>query len=423
MRKFKAVGLIFLLFACIAAALVYSISSLGPKVGNTFSTISNSLPGDTAPVPGLVESLPPFFSSPSGGGAGPLDEVDSLLQSSMSGSLAYNAPPEMDLQETVKIHLVLSPNQSEEELKKQVTEPGSVFSSDNIKLTDKMEAKLIPADPDAFTIQELQESRQLVTNVEPTNWYWQVMAKKSGKQKLSLVVYRVVEYQGEELTRVVKEFESDIDVKVSPQSRIPWAGILLALLLVSAAGGWLLFRNSRKEAAQAPGRSGHPRVAPRGRTSQGNIFLSYRRSDSADIAGRIYDGLVAEFGREPIFKDVDSIPLGVDFRQILARKVSECKVLLAIIGDEWAETRDENGNRRLDDPDDFVRIEIESALTREIPVIPLLVRGAKMPAAEHLPPSLHELVYKNGMPVRPDPDFHHDMNRLISALEQILRSD
>ena len=142
MRKFKAVGLIFLLFACIAAALVYSISLLGQKIGNTFSTISNSLPGDTSPVPGMVESLPPFFSSPSGGGAGPLDEVDSLLQSSMRGSLAYNAPPEMDLQETVKLHLVLSPNQSEEELKKQVTEPGSVFSSDNIKLTDKMEAKL-----------------------------------------------------------------------------------------------------------------------------------------------------------------------------------------------------------------------------------------------------------------------------------------
>jgi hypothetical protein len=158
----------------------------------------------------------------------------------------------------------------------------------------------------------------------------------------------------------------------------------------------------------------------RGRKGASNIFISYRRSDSADITGRIYDSLVDEFGRAPIFKDVDSIPLGVDFKQYLDQKVSECRVLLAIIGDEWAEARDTSGNRRLDDPDDFVRIEIESALEREILVIPLLVRGARMPTEDQLPPSLQKLVYKNGMPVRPDPDFHNDMDRLISAIDQYL---
>jgi len=89
-------------------------------------------------------------------------------------------------------------------------------------------------------------------------------------------------------------------------------------------------------------------------------------------------------------------------------------------GDEWAEARDAQGNRRLDDTEDFVRIEIESALARNIPVIPLLVRGAQLPAEEHLPPSLRQLVYQNGMPIRPDPDFHHDIDRLISALNQYL---
>jgi hypothetical protein len=148
------------------------------------------------------------------------------------------------------------------------------------------------------------------------------------------------------------------------------------------------------------------------------IFISYRRTDSADVAGRIYDRLVGKFGKSLIFKDVDSIPLGFDFKEYLGRHVGECDVLLAIIGDRWLDTHDSSGRRRLDDPTDFVRIEIESALDRNIPVIPLMVRGASMPREEDLPPSLRKLVYRNGIPIRSDPDFHRDMDRLISALER-----
>jgi hypothetical protein len=155
-----------------------------------------------------------------------------------------------------------------------------------------------------------------------------------------------------------------------------------------------------------------------GKVSSGNIFISYRRSDSADVAGRIYDRLVGKFGKDLIFKDVDSIPLGFDFKEYLSKQVGECNVLLAIIGDRWLEAQDESGRRRLDDPTDFVRIEIESALERGIPVIPLLVRGASMPQEESLPPSLRKLIYRNGIPVRSDPDFHRDMDRLIKALEK-----
>lgn len=150
----------------------------------------------------------------------------------------------------------------------------------------------------------------------------------------------------------------------------------------------------------------------------GQIFISYRRSDSADIAGRIYDRLVDRFGKEPVFKDVDSIPLGYDFKEYIDRMVGESDVLLAIIGDRWLDARDKSGEKRIDDPLDFVRIEIESVLARDIPVIPLLVRGAKIPNEESLPPSLRKLVYRNGIPIRPDPDFHRDMDRLISALEK-----
>jgi hypothetical protein len=150
----------------------------------------------------------------------------------------------------------------------------------------------------------------------------------------------------------------------------------------------------------------------------GHVFISYRRSDSADIAGRIYDRLIGRFGKGPVFKDVDSIPLGLDFKEYLDKKVGECSVLLAIIGDRWLDANDAFGNKRLEDPSDFVRIEIESALERGIPVIPLLVRDAKMPLEESLPSSLQKLVFRNGIPIRADPDFHRDMDRLITALEK-----
>ena len=153
----------------------------------------------------------------------------------------------------------------------------------------------------------------------------------------------------------------------------------------------------------------------------GHIFISYRRSDSADIAGRIYDRLIGRFGKIPIFKDVDSIPLGFDFKEYLDKKVGECDVLLAIMGDRWLDASDSTGKYRLEDPSDFVRIEIESALERNIPVIPLLVRGAGMPREESLPASLRKLVYRNGIPIRSDPDFHRDMDRLISSLEKYIQ--
>ena len=146
------------------------------------------------------------------------------------------------------------------------------------------------------------------------------------------------------------------------------------------------------------------------------IFLSYRRDDSADATGRIYDRLVQRFGKEQIFKDVDSIPLGVDFREHLGDVVGRCHLVLVVIGDRWIDAGTA-GARRLDDAADFVRIEIESALERKIPVVPVLVRGATIPADSALPQSLRALSYRNGMSVRPDPDFHRDMDRLIAGLE------
>jgi hypothetical protein len=147
------------------------------------------------------------------------------------------------------------------------------------------------------------------------------------------------------------------------------------------------------------------------------IFICYRRQDSADAAGRLYDRLTQHFGKESIFKDVDSIPLGVDFRAHLRDKVENCSALLAIIGRSWVSAASASGERALDDLNDFVRVEIECALKHDVLVIPVLIHNANLPEAVQLPDSMSELVFRQCLSVRPDPDFHGDVNRLISGLE------
>ena len=146
-----------------------------------------------------------------------------------------------------------------------------------------------------------------------------------------------------------------------------------------------------------------------------SIFISYRRDDSSSNSGRIYDRLIQEFGHEAIFKDVDTIPSGVDFHEHIEQQISNCKILLAIIGKSWAT------NSRLQNHDDFVRIEIEHGLTaRDIIVVPILVDHAIMPMPEQLPQSLKEITRLNAVKARPDPDFHKDMDKLIDELVKII---
>ncbi|MEL6956541.1 MAG: toll/interleukin-1 receptor domain-containing protein [Pseudomonadota bacterium] len=149
-----------------------------------------------------------------------------------------------------------------------------------------------------------------------------------------------------------------------------------------------------------------------------NIFISYRRSDSSDVCGRLYDRLVAEFGQTHVFRDVDSINPGYDFQDIIDRHIDKSDVGLVLIGPDWAGF--EGGDvARLQRGEDFVRIEVAALLKKGIPVIPVLVRGAKVPPAETFPEDLSPLVRRNFSQLRPDPDFNIDVDRLLSALERI----
>jgi phage FluMu protein Com len=147
------------------------------------------------------------------------------------------------------------------------------------------------------------------------------------------------------------------------------------------------------------------------------FFISYRREDSAGFTGRLFDRLQAHFGRESVFIDVDSIPYGVDFRTHLSNAVSKCDALLAIIADRWVSAGHEE-QLRLHDPKDFVRIEIEAALSRNIPVIPVLVGRTPMPREDDLPPSMRPLIFRNACILDLGTDFHPNVDRLIHSLEQ-----
>lgn len=150
------------------------------------------------------------------------------------------------------------------------------------------------------------------------------------------------------------------------------------------------------------------------------IFISYRRADSEDVTGRIYDYLSDFFGHGSIFKDTENILPGFDFREILEKAVTACDITLVIIGQNW--DKDDN-EQRLHDEEDYVRFEIQTALQRNIPVIPVLVQGRKtLPKANILPEAIQNLAYRNAVQARPDPDFRTDLNNLIGSIERIFQS-
>lgn len=126
------------------------------------------------------------------------------------------------------------------------------------------------------------------------------------------------------------------------------------------------------------------------------IFISYRRDDSEGQAGRLFDDLSAHFGRDAVFMDVAGVKKGLDFRRIIDEQVASCGVLLVIIGKRWLGATDSKGQRRLDEANDFVRLETAAALSRDIPVVPVLVHDAVMPKVQELPDALKELAFRNG---------------------------
>jgi TIR domain/Polyketide cyclase / dehydrase and lipid transport len=150
------------------------------------------------------------------------------------------------------------------------------------------------------------------------------------------------------------------------------------------------------------------------------VFLSYRRGSASGSTGRLYDAMIARLGESSVFMDIDNIQPGDDFVEVLDRTLAACRAVVVVIDREWLDVRDRQGRRRLDNPRDFVRLEVENALRHGLRVIPVLVDEADMPAPEELPPSIRLLANRHAVEISAT-RFHYDAGRLIDAVERTIR--
>jgi WD40 repeat protein len=148
------------------------------------------------------------------------------------------------------------------------------------------------------------------------------------------------------------------------------------------------------------------------------ITISYRRADSEAMTGRICDRLVAHYGKQAVFRDIDDIPAGIDFRQHINEILLKTNVLLAIVGPKWLGTA-RGGLDRINEESDPVRVEVETALRRRVPIIPVLIGSTRMPSSEQLPPSLKDFAFRNAVKVDTGRDFDYHIERLIKSIDGI----
>jgi hypothetical protein len=237
----------------------------------------------TSPI-GATPSMT-FLATPSQSG---LEQIDESLQQSMKGSLAFNAPSTMTIDETKTIQLLMSPAISPTDLAGQVTESGAVVTA-MVNITPRMKAELHSADPEAFIIQALHDNaEQILTNMEPTEWRWNITAKKEGSQDLQLIVFRLVEYQGKEFWRLIS-YETTINVNVTIAKRlerINWEwliGILLTGLMVPAIWRWV----DRRQKSRAKMKAGSGSTAERkkaGLSLERKTTILFLASDPSDAS-------------------------------------------------------------------------------------------------------------------------------------------
>ena len=182
--------------------------------------------------------------------------IDSVLKQTLIASIAYNKPESMNLDQTVTIELLLNPSVPPEALSTQVTETGQVAST-SIKITPRMKALLVANDPTAFVIQSIHDNpEQLVSSTDTTRWAWLVTAKEAGTERLTLIIYRLVKYEGQDYWREVKTYRTNIDVKVTfgQQLRsLDWkwiVGVAVTALLIPAFWRW--YDQRKKQTEQTP---------------------------------------------------------------------------------------------------------------------------------------------------------------------------
>jgi len=237
---------------CVLVTLATVIITFGCSLGGSSPPPSPTPPASaTAPV--SITAIEPLTHD--------FTQIDQALKASLTGSIAYNTPQAMKLNETATIELLLNPAVEPAVLATQITEAGEVVTA-SVEVTPRMKAVLIPQVQDAFFIQPLHDNaEQLISTTETTKWSWDVTAKMGGVHRLTLVVYRLITVDGNDNWRVVESYRSDIDVEVSMIQRflmLDWkwiAGILVTALLIPAFWRWIDQRRKPIEPASKPKRA------------------------------------------------------------------------------------------------------------------------------------------------------------------------
>jgi len=215
--------------------------------------------------------------------------------------------------------------------------------------------------------------------------------------------------------------------------RVRDSGLTTRLFTSPAALGQMVERSLRELAQtwrridsgirreQVPGSTGHAAAVANDLQNSGRVFISYRRTDTAPFASRLYDYLAESFGVDQVFMDVDSIRPGVDFVGAIEQAVTSCEVLLVLIGSHWLDATDQEGRRRIEDPHDLIRLEIETALHNQIHVVPVLADGSRLPRPHDLPIEIQDVARRQAFELG-NQHFRLDASTLISYLDNVLRT-
>lgn len=328
------------------------------------------------------------------------------------GNILYNPPTEMTLNvtETVEIRI------GKDEVSREGLVGGGAVQQEAIPISETMSVRLCCGDSskgDPFDIHFAGSEEQLVDSPiigddGYSEWVFQVTPRKKGQHQLQLIVsahYTLSNgktvSKDEVLNRqITVNVDSSQEAKSWLSQHWQWLGLLLVIPLAA-------FIISRRNKAPAK------RHALSGDEA---IFISYRRDDSSGYTLAIYEKLKSALGDEHVFMDMDDIPHGENFAKHIGKVLSKADTVLVMIGAGWLNATNARG-RRLDDPGDYVRMEVATALAKDLRVIPVLLRGAEMPQQDALPDDLKELSMRNAIRIYDD-QFDASIQRLIDSLSQ-----
>ncbi|PID46647.1 MAG: hypothetical protein CSB47_03140 [Proteobacteria bacterium] len=338
------------------------------------------------------------------------DDSASLRSARQIGNILYNPPSEMTLNVTETVEVRIGQG--------AISEAGLIGHGDvekeSIPISQVMSVRLCCGDSskgDPFDIHTASAEEQLVDgslvdDKQFTEWVFQVTPRKKGVQQLQLIVSAHYTFDnGKTISRdqvLNRQIQVRVDKAREAQNWLARYWQWLGLLLVIPLAAFIISRRG-KNTPKRPKLSGNEA-----------IFISYRRDDSSGYTLAIYEKLKSTFGNEYVFMDVDDIPHGEDFAKHIEKVLSAANTVLVMIGTDWLNASNEQG-RRLDDPDDVVRMEIATALAKNLRVIPVLLKGADMPDQASLPEDLKALSMRNAIRIHDD-QFNASVERLITSL-------